>query len=233
MSRPLVTLYFAQSLDGRIGFGRGHDRALLSSEQGILRAHRARSLHDAVLVGIETVLLDDPRLTVRACEGPQPRRVVLDSKLRTPTRARLFEANGAGGEILIFGTAGQANARAKEELEASGACTVLVGSDQLGRVSLPEMLDELHARGTRRLLVEGGAMVLTSFLRARLADRAEIDIAPCLLGGPAIPSLRDLGTDGMNGAVRLERLEIERLGPDVFVHGDIVYPGAASDGKTS
>jgi len=233
MSRPLVTLHFAQSLDGRIGFGRGHDRALLSSEQGILRAHRARSQHDAVLVGVETVLTDDPLLTVRACAGPQPRRVVLDSKLRTPTEARLFETNGASGEILIFGAVGRASVLAKERLAARGASTILVASDDNGRVSLPDMLAELYARGMRRLLVEGGATVLTSFLRARLADRAEIDIAPCLLGGPAIPSLRDLGADGVNGAVRLERLEIERLGPDVFVHGDIVYPTAASNGNAS
>jgi len=224
MPRPLVTLYFAQSLDGRIGFGHGHERALLSSEQGILRAHRARSQHDAVLVGIETVLLDDPLLTVRACPGRQPRRVVLDSALRTPPGARLFQPNGDSGEVTIFGALGKAESAARERLEQRGATVTVVGMDGEGRTALDDVLEILYERGDRSVLVEGGATVLTSFLRARLADRAEIDIAPCLLGGPAISSLRDLGASGVASAVRLEGLEIERLGPDVFVRGEIVYP---------
>jgi len=222
MPRPLVTLYFAQSLDGRIGFG--HGRALLSSEQGILRAHRARSEHDAVLVGIETVLLDDPLLTVRACPGPQPRRVVLDSELRTPSEARLSQINGDSGEVMIFGARGRAGSSARERLEARGATVALVRADGYGRAALGDVLEILYERGDRSVLVEGGATVLTSFLRARLADRAEIDIAPCFLGGPAISSLRDLGADGVASAVRLEGLEVERLGPDLFVRGHIVYP---------
>src|SRR5262245_42849689 len=124
MARPLVTLQFAQSLDGRIGFDHG-ERAVLSSEEGILHAHRSRSEHDAVLVGIQTVLADDPLLTVRECTGPQPRRVVLDSKLRLPQTTRLLQTPDAS-EILVFGVRGLASPEARKALEGIGVQVFLV-----------------------------------------------------------------------------------------------------------
>jgi riboflavin-specific deaminase-like protein len=222
MARPLVTLHFSQSLDGRIGFDHG-ERAVLSSEEGIMHAHRVRSEHDAVLVGIQTILNDDPLLTVRECSGPQPRRVVLDSTLRLPQTTRLLQSQDSS-EILVFGVLGRASPEARRGLENHGASVFLVDEGHSGRVSLSATLAVLHELGVRRLLVEGGATVLTAFLRECLADRAEVDIAPCLLGGLAIPSLRDLGNLHFSSAVRLSHLQVERLGPDVFVRGEIVYP---------
>jgi riboflavin biosynthesis pyrimidine reductase len=180
VARPLVTLHFAQSLDGRIGFGPGSERALLSSEEGVVSAHRARREHDAVLVGIETVLHDDPRLTVRCAE--------------------------------------------RQKLETAGAEVWLTAADGNGRVALPEALEALAARGVRRLLVEGGAKVLTSFLQAGFAQRAEIEIAPLWLGAPATPGVSELGIFQLSQALRLERMEVTRLGENVLVRGDIVYP---------
>lgn len=225
MRRPLVTLHFAQSLDGRIGFDHG-ERAIGTSAEGIVRAHRARSEHDAVLVGINTVLLDDPLLTVRECTGPQPRRVVLDSRLRLPISARLLISQDSS-EVLVFGVRGRACAAARATLEANGACVVLVSEDDHGRVSLSEVLSALHDLGVTRLLVEGGASVLTAFLDERLADRAEVDIAPCLLGAVATPSLRDLGIRS-SGAIRLSELHVGKLGAGMFVRGEIVYPEHAA-----
>lgn len=224
MARPLVTLHFAQSLDGRIGLGPGRERALLSSEQGVLCAHQARAEHDAVLVGIETVLSDDPLLTARSRGAKQPLRVVLDSALRLPQRARLLNADGAAGAVLVFGSAVRARAEQRELLERCGAEVHLTGADHVGRVSLPEMLDALQGRGVRRVLVEGGASVITAFLRARLAVRAEIEVAPLLLGAPATPALRELDIERLGAALRLERLEVERLGQTLLLRGDIVYP---------
>lgn len=227
MPRPFVTLHFAQSLDGRIGFGPGRERALLSSEEGMLAAHRARAEHDAVLVGIETALHDDPLLTARAGGSRQPLRVVLDSALRLPLTARLLD-HGSDGAVVVFGTSERASPQRRAALEARGARAYLTGSDGAGRVALDEMLDTLVAQGVRSLLVEGGAQVLTSFLLARAADRAEIEVAPCWLGEPATPSLRDLGIIRLAQSVRLERLEVERLGPSVLLRGDVAYP--SSDG---
>ena len=224
MPRPFVTLHFAQSLDGRIGLGAGRERALLSGQEGMLSAHRARAEHDAVLVGIETALHDDPLLTARA-GGNQPLRIVLDSALRLPLTARLLREDSAGA-VIVFGTCERASLPRKAALEARGARAYLIGSDGAGRVALNEMLGALAAQGVRRLLVEGGARVLTSFMRARAADRAEIEVSPCWLGAAATPSLLDLGVAHLNQAVRLEQLQVERLGPSVLLQGDLVYPDA-------
>jgi riboflavin-specific deaminase-like protein len=224
VARPLVTLHFAQSLDGRIGFGPGSERALLSSAEGVVSAHRARREHDAVLVGIETVLHDDPRLTVRGAEGAQPLRVVLDSELRLPEAARLLAPEEGAGKVLVFGCVQRASAARRQRLEAAGAEVWLTAADGNGRVALAEALETLAARGVRRLLVEGGAKVLTSFLQAGLAERAEVEIAPLWLGAPATPGLCELGVGHLGQALRLERVEVTRLGQNLLVRGDILYP---------
>ncbi len=226
--RPLVTLHFAQSLDGRIGLGPRAPRAILSSEEGALCAHQARAAHDAVLVGIETLLHDDPRLTVRGPPGPQPLRVVLDSSLRFPLGARLLAAERGAGGVVVLGCAARADAARREALTAAGASVALLSSDEHGRVRLSEALDFLGARGVRRLLVEGGAEVLTSFLRAQLADRAELEIAPLWLGEQGTPALRELRVERMGQALRLEGAEVTRLGASVLVRGDIAYPARSA-----
>jgi riboflavin-specific deaminase-like protein len=230
MVRPLVTLHFAQSLDGRIGLGAGHARAILSTEEGLASAHRARAEHDAVLVGIETVLHDDPLLTARTGDAVQPLRVVLDSTLRLPLAARLLTAPGSAGSagrVVVFGVVG-APAERKAALEAAGALVLTTAADASGRVDLPQMLDTLGRQGVRRLLVEGGGQVLTSFLLARAAERAEIEIAPCFLGAPGTPAVGALGVSGLGQALRLEQLQVERLVEGLLLRGEIVYPTAGS-----
>jgi riboflavin-specific deaminase-like protein len=224
MRRPQVTLHFAQSLDGRLGLGPACERAVLSGEEGMLRAHRARRDHDGVLIGIETLLHDDPRLTARGDGAKQPLRIVLDSELRLPLDARLLSAEPGAGQVLIFGCSERENAQRRHALERAGAAVQLTSPDQHARVSLPEVLDALWRRGVERLLVEGGSKVLTSFLSERLADRAQLEIAPYFLGAPGTPALGGLGVTSLHGALRLERMETERLGQSLWLSGDIVYP---------
>ena len=228
MAEPLVTLHFAQSLDGRIGLGPGAERAILSSEEGVVAAHLARAEHDAVLVGIETVLHDDPRLNARGEARKQPLRVVLDSELRLPLGARLLAPDAAAGEVVIFGCAERASKERQRQLQDSGATVLLTSADRQGRVALGEALQALAARGVERLLVEGGAKVLTSFLQARLAKRAQIEIAPLWLGVPATSSVCELGVSQLGQALRLERVEVARLGQNVLVQGDVAYPRGAA-----
>lgn len=227
--RPTVTLHFAQSLDGRIGLGKQRERALLSSELGVLRAHQARGRHDAVLIGIETLLHDDPLLTARGPSGGTPLRVVLDSALRTPPSARLLSAEKDAGQVLVIGCAERASAERRRALEAAGAEVLLTSSAQSGRVSLTEALGLLAARGAESLLVEGGAQVLTAFLQAGLATRAEVEIAPLWFGAPATSSVCELGVTRMAQALKLEHIEVENLGQSLLVSGKVVYPpnGAA------
>lgn len=224
MACPLVTVHFAQSLDGKIGLGPRAERAILSSEEGVLCAHQARSSHDAVLVGIETVLHDDPQLTARGVQPAQPLRVVLDSELRLPLDSRLLTTAAGAGKVLVFGCAERAPLERRRRLEQAGAQVLLTSSAESGRVALTEALELLAARGVRRLLVEGGAKVLTSFLEAGLAQRAEVEIAPLWLGAPATAGVGELGIAHVGQALRLERMEVERLGQSLLLRGDIVYP---------
>jgi riboflavin-specific deaminase-like protein len=223
LRRPLVTLHFAQTLDGRIATRDA--RVELSTHEGVVHAHRARATHDAVLVGLRTVLIDDPLLTVRACEGPQPLRIVLASALAVPEGVRLLSGGGAplGGQVLVVGAEGRAPEAAHARLRERGAEVVVVPATGRGWVSLPHALSEFHARGVSRLLVEGGASVLTSFLRERLADQAEVEIAPRLLGDTAIAAVGALG--GLPpSSIALRQPIVERLGGNVLLRGDIEYP---------
>jgi 5-amino-6-(5-phosphoribosylamino)uracil reductase/diaminohydroxyphosphoribosylaminopyrimidine deaminase/5-amino-6-(5-phosphoribosylamino)uracil reductase len=222
LPRPSVTLHFAQTLDGRIA-GRGA-RAELSTSEGIEHAHRARAAHDAVLVGIRTVVVDDPQLTVRACEGRQPWRVVLSSEVSLPDAARLLGPDAGGGAVLVFGAEGRATAAASARLAARGAEVCLVPATAGGWVSLPHALAALHERGIRRLLVEGGGRVLTSFVRERLADRAEIEIAPLLFGDAAVAAFGALTDVPQKASVALRRPTVERLGHNLLVRGELEYP---------
>lgn len=212
-----VTMHFAQSLDGRIAYAPPSDRLLLSSPEGFALAHRLRAEHDAVLVGIRTVLRDDPRLTVRACRGPQPRRVVLDSALRIPERARLLD--GESGRALVCGARGRADDAAASRLRARGVDVCVLPASSDGRVSLRALLCALAERNVRRLLVEGGATVISSFVRERIVDRLSVEIAPTLLGPRALAAFEGLA----GGAVRLDDVRVERLGTSVLVQGQVAY----------
>ncbi len=179
--RPLVTVTFAQSLDGSIAV-RGNERLVLSGPETKLMTHRLRSAHDAILVGINTVLTDDPKLTARLTGGPHPQPVVLDSRLRIPDHARLWQH--PRGLILAAGP--EASPERVAALEARGA-TVLILPRQEDGLDLHALLDALAARGVCSLMVEGGAQVLSAFLRHRLADWLVLTITPHLIGG--VPSL--------------------------------------------
>jgi 5-amino-6-(5-phosphoribosylamino)uracil reductase/diaminohydroxyphosphoribosylaminopyrimidine deaminase/5-amino-6-(5-phosphoribosylamino)uracil reductase len=223
-----VTAHFAQSLDGRIAV-RGNT-TLLSSPEGVLVAHRARAEHDAVLVGSETVRIDDPLLTVRACQGPNPKRVVLASTLDVPTRARIF---AAGPGTLVIGAAGRASPIAAARLRSAGAEVRLVAARPDGLVSLPEALEALLDVGVRRLLVEGGARVLTAFLRARLIERVSIEIAPRWLGTEGLTAIGDLGATTDTEPFGLEDAQLVPVGRGFVITGRLSRTAEADVSRSS
>ncbi len=155
----------------------------LSGGESLALTHALRASHDAILVGIDTLLADDPELGVRHWPGPWPSPVILDSRLRTPPTARLL-AVGEPRPIRIVCTA-SADERLGSPLQARGAQILRMAAWPNGWVDLDALLTALAASGIKRLMVEGGAKVLTSFLRARLGDYAVVTVAPRLLGGLA------------------------------------------------
>lgn len=175
-ARPLVTLAYAQSLDGSIAARRGEPFAL-SGRQSLELTHELRAAHDAILVGIGTVLSDDPQLNVRFAEGNDPQIVVFDSRLRLPVTAKVAASDR---HPIVFCTS-NADARAVESLRTRGIRV----ERQSGapRVDPAVALARLYELGVRRLMVEGGGEIIASFLEAGVIDRTVITMAPIFLSG--------------------------------------------------
>lgn len=212
--RPLVTLSYAQSLDGSITRQRGEPMAL-SGPESMAFTHHLRSSHDAILVGIGTVLADDPRLTVRLVEGSDPQPIILDSQLRLPLTAKLLTSHP---RKPVVATTQTADPQKEAALSDAGATVVRLPATKQGQVSLPHLLHCLDTHGIRTLMVEGGAEVINSFLAQQLVDRLVITIAPMLVGGlNAVGSLNGLGLP------RLENPQTRWLGKDMVLSGDVSW----------
>jgi GTP cyclohydrolase II len=212
--RPFVTLSYAQTLDGSLTLRAGQ-ASPISGPESKLMTHRLRAAHDAILIGIGTLLADDPRLTARRAGGPHPRPVVLDSTLRTPRDARLL----SGPRQPWIATTDRADAARAAALEACGARILRIGAGEDDRVPLPALLDTLGELGIDRIMVEGGAGVITSFLRERLADYLVVTIAPVLAGG--YRAVGPLGVDAWDGLPRISDMQVERFGADLVVWGNL------------
>jgi GTP cyclohydrolase II len=213
--RPYITLSYAQSLDGSITVQRGQPTPI-SGPETLRLTHQLRANHDAILVGIGTVLADDPRLTVRLVPGPDPQPVILDTHLRLPLSARLLQ-NGRSPWIATNSTADPSQIAA---LQATGATVWSLPIDELGLIHLPVLLARLKAQGINSLMVEGGAQVITSFLAQQLVDRLVVTVSPRLLGG--LNAVENLG-QRLNGygLPRLQNPHYQWLGQDVVLSGEV------------
>lgn len=184
--RPWVVLKAAVSLDGRVATAAGESRWITGSEARA-DGHRLRDELDAILVGIGTVLADDPRLTVRdVAGGRDPRRVIVDSRARTPVTAQALARTADATRAPIVAVTGVAPAARVKRLAAAGAEVWTLPTDRAGKVSLPHLLKRLAQAGVCSLLVEGGPRVHAALVAARLADELRLYQAPIVLGdGPA------------------------------------------------
>jgi diaminohydroxyphosphoribosylaminopyrimidine deaminase/5-amino-6-(5-phosphoribosylamino)uracil reductase len=212
---PFVTAKWAMTLDGRIATRSGDSR-WISSDASRAVVHELRAGSDAILAGIGTVLRDDPALTARTGAAPRnPRRVVLDSTLRVPPRARVLTRDGTP---VLVATTTRARPAARRTLEAMGV-EVLVADGPDGRVDLGVLLRELGRRDVLTLLVEGGSAVHGAFMDAGLVDKVLIFIGPQIVGGPAPGPVGGAGVDALSRAWRLARVAVRRLDDDVVIEG--------------
>jgi diaminohydroxyphosphoribosylaminopyrimidine deaminase/5-amino-6-(5-phosphoribosylamino)uracil reductase len=205
--RPRVTLKLATSLDGRIATASGESQ-WITGEAARLEGHRLRAAHDAILVGVETVLHDDPELTARlpGRTVDQPLRVVLDSRLRTPATAKVASAN-----TLIL--------TAADPRPVGGAQVRRIEAAE-GRPTVPAVLDALAKAGVASILIEGGGQVAASFLRAGVVDRLEWFRAPILLGAEGRPCVAGLALAKLADAPKFRRLGAAPAGDDLWERYD-------------
>ena len=208
--RPLVTVCYAQSVDGSIAT-RNREQLQLSSRQSLILTHRIRAACDAIVIGINTLLVDDPQLTVRLAEGENPQPIVLDSNLRIPLQARLLDRTDHRCWLACTDNSDPERITA---VEGRGAEVIRCRSDLRDRVDLPNLLNLLGARGIRSVMVEGGGQVITSFIEARLVDQMIITIVPRLVGG--LPVLDRPAAE--NGSLlHLKSVTYQACGPDIIL----------------
>lgn len=234
--QPYVTLKYAMTLDGKIASAAGESR-WISSEASREKARRDRGLSMGILVGVGTVLADDPALTCRTPGAIDPVRVILDTRLRTPLTAQVMKtaavlpAQGGLPEVstrdgmryprTVIATC-EKDKNKLEPYQKAGALVLSLPPDEDGRVSVPVLLKKLGAMKMDSLYVEGGGNVHWSFLRERAADKVQIYIGPLLLGGADARSpVEGAGFPSPPEALRLTGIRTERIGDDLFLEG---YP---------
>jgi 5-amino-6-(5-phosphoribosylamino)uracil reductase/diaminohydroxyphosphoribosylaminopyrimidine deaminase/5-amino-6-(5-phosphoribosylamino)uracil reductase len=220
--RPSITIKIAQTLDGRIATRTGQSQ-WITCEPSRALAHELRATHDAVLVGIGTVLFDNPRLTVRLVEGPDPLRVVVDTTLRIPLTSHLLTD---APERTICAAAGDAPIERVRAIELVGA-RVLFGRRGDAGLDLVDLLRRLRDDGIRSLMVEGGSGITTSLLRSRLVDRLVVCIAPKVLGS-GLDAVGDLGIRDLAQALTFRETTVRQLGPDIVFDGAVDHATVAS-----
>jgi len=214
--RPFVSLKLAMSLDGKIATKTGDSRWITGPEAR-RRVHELRRRHAAVLVGVNTVIADDPELTVREVPGPQPLRIVLDSRGRIPPTAKVLE----GVAPTLVATTAAMPPEVEEELRRQGAEVVRLPARD-GRVDVGELLRWLGERGTDSILVEGGGEVAWSLISRGLVGKFYLFYGPLIIGGrDAVPAVGGEGFPDLVGCVRISISRVERLGRDLLITG---YP---------
>ena len=220
-TRPSVTVTYAQTLDGRVATATGESK-WISCPDSLRFAHEMRACHDAILVGAGTICKDDPRLTVRHVPGQNPLRVVVDSTLRTPPGAAVL-AGGAGPGTVLAVT-DRAPRESRERAHSSGAAVLGLPTNPDGRVDLEALIEKLGTLGIGSVMVEGGATLITGFLKAGLVDRLAVCVAPKILGD-GVQAVGDLGIRDLSRSLTLADTSLEPYGVDLILSGRVVYPG--------
>ncbi|MHB2018337.1 MAG: bifunctional diaminohydroxyphosphoribosylaminopyrimidine deaminase/5-amino-6-(5-phosphoribosylamino)uracil reductase RibD, partial [Candidatus Xenobia bacterium] len=205
---PWVTIKYAMTLDGKIATRTGHSQ-WISGELSRSRVHQERNLSDAVMVGVGTILQDNPRLTARLPDARNPLRVVVDSHGRTPPHAHVLDGEAP---TLLVTTAAPVSAGPAEVLSAPAGP---------GGVDLRWLLQALAQRGVHRMLVEGGGRLHASLLRERLVDHVMAFVAPVLIGGEAAATpVEGEGVATIGEGVRLTAVKWHALESDLLIEGD-------------
>ncbi|MBC8208057.1 MAG: bifunctional diaminohydroxyphosphoribosylaminopyrimidine deaminase/5-amino-6-(5-phosphoribosylamino)uracil reductase RibD [Desulfobulbaceae bacterium] len=221
---PWVILKAGISLDGRITYQPSKGGAMTGPDSW-RQVHRLRNRVDAILIGTNTALIDNPSLTTRLPQGRgrDPLRVLLDSQLLLPETAKVLRLESEAETWVFCGPMADPEKRARLTL-LEGVEVFQVQVDNNGRLDLLSILEELGRAGVNSLLVEGGAAILGAFLREKLADQLTFFLAPVLAGDQGLSVLQGFSAQERADAVSLAEVRYRRLGEDMMIDGEIVYP---------
>lgn len=221
---PFVTLKCAATLDGKIATMTGDSR-WVTGEAAREHVHWMRHASDAILVGIRTVLADDPMLTTRipGKKGKDPARIILDTRLCIPSEAKVLNLDSDADTLIVCGR-GVADPSGAESLEKKGA-KVIFAPVKENMIDMVELMGILGKMRITSVLIEGGSRVAGSALRAGITDRVCIFFAPKLLAGDGIPVTSGPGPSSMADALELAGVAVKRFGPDILVEGFTGNPG--------
>ena len=212
MNQPHIIINCAMTADGKIAQPNGK-QIRISCDEDMERMYKLRNKYDAVLVGINTVLSDDPKLTVKDkyVENPrQPIRIVLDTHCKTPTNSLVV--NQAAKTLII--TDKECNKKYNDNVEI-----IQCETDKEGYIDLNKLLKILFNRGIKTLMVEGGSTVILNFLKQKLVDDMYVYIGPMIVGGKDTPTLADgNGIKNIGELINLEIVDTYRLGPGILIH---------------
>jgi 2,5-diamino-6-(ribosylamino)-4(3H)-pyrimidinone 5'-phosphate reductase len=213
MKRPHVIINCAMSADGKIASPK-RKQMRISCDEDIIRMHRLRNKCDAVLVGIDTILADNPKLTVKkkyVKNIKQPLRVVLDSKGRTPAHALVL--NNMAKTLII-------TAKGIERKYKGSHIEVVSGTiDSNGLIDVKDVIDLLYSKGIRTLLVEGGGTIIWNFLKNKVVDDLYIFIGPCIIGGKETPTVTEgEGIKSGEDSIPLKIVKVKRVGLGLLIH---------------
>jgi 3,4-dihydroxy 2-butanone 4-phosphate synthase/GTP cyclohydrolase II len=209
-NRPLVTVSYAQSVDGSIAT-RSRQPIGLSGPESALLTHQIRACCDAILIGIGTLLADDPRLNVRLVEGSSPQPIVLDTNLRTPLNARLVKRSDTRPWII---NAKDERSEQSLALQNAGSLPICCAASRDGKIDLHALMKILAEKHINSIMVEGGARVITSFVNSGLVDQFVVTVSPRFVGGlPVIES------DGLQPETHLKLVEVSyrNMGDDLII----------------
>lgn len=209
MKRPYVILNSAMTLDGKISTREGDSQ--ISCEEDLDRAHKLRSDVDAVMVGIGTVLADNPALTVRRVEGENPIRVIVDSEARTPSEARVLNSSAP----TIVAVAEKAEESERERLRSQDVQVIVAGEE---KVDLSSLLENLSDQNLNKILLEGGSTLNWSMLSEGLVDEVRIAVNPCIVGGEDAKTLAGgLGVGKTSDGIKLKLVKSEEVGKNLLL----------------
>jgi diaminohydroxyphosphoribosylaminopyrimidine deaminase / 5-amino-6-(5-phosphoribosylamino)uracil reductase len=214
---PFVTLKVAQSLDGRIALTNGISK-YITSKDSLERVHVFRAQHDAVLVGAGTIAADDPSLTVRLVDGKSPVRIILDGNLTSPVGSGIFHDKKSRVVLFHAAAAGERSGRKASALRKLGVELYGLRGNARGRIRVKTVLERIAAMGIASVLVEGGTGVFSEFIRAGMADKLHLFVAPTIIGnGQGFAD--GINLKSLKNAVRLKDIQISRVGSEQLVTG--------------